>query len=273
MQVRAQGTYINDKIDLLIEYLLVDPFQRLFKRIFKHDVRSIRPPLTCCSIFKQKHDPRHRASTSSASECRLYHYVQWMGSFVGVCSRAQTLWPGIVPNLFWFTCHHESAPHGCTLSFQAKLHIALDLGDASGDGGYTFGEGPAAAAGVRKSNSSNSASGPTKEVEMQGLDSAGEAEEDEALLHSASQVGHCLAFSAASCELLAHGLQQWWAFIDTWEHVGVADAEICSHTHAQAAQRVDETLVGDLDLGAACDLAMGASHHRSSSSSSAQLVY
>ena len=43
MQVRAQGTYINDKIDLLIEYLLVDPFQHLFRRIFKHDVRSIRP--------------------------------------------------------------------------------------------------------------------------------------------------------------------------------------------------------------------------------------
>ena len=40
MQVRAQGTYINDKIDLLIEYLLVDPFQALYRRIFKQEVRT-----------------------------------------------------------------------------------------------------------------------------------------------------------------------------------------------------------------------------------------
>lgn len=159
------------------------------------------------------------------------------------------------------------------MTFQAKLHIALDLGDASGDGGYTFGEGPAAAAGIRKSNNSNSAGGPTKEVEMQGLDSAGKAENDETLLHSASQVGSLLAFCAASCELLAHGLQQWWAFIDTWKHVCVADAGICTNTRAHAVQRVDRTLVGDLDLGKACNLVMGASHHRASSSSSTQLVY
>ena len=106
-------------------------------------------------------------------------------------------------------CHHESAPHGCKLSCQAKLHIALDLGDASGDGGYTFGKGPAAAAGVRNSNGSNSASGPAKEVEMQGLDSAGKAEEDASLQHSASQVWSLLAICAASHELHMHGLQQW----------------------------------------------------------------
>ncbi len=41
LQVRAQGQYINDKIDLLIEYLFVDPFQRLYSRIFKHEVRSV----------------------------------------------------------------------------------------------------------------------------------------------------------------------------------------------------------------------------------------
>ena len=40
-QVRAQGTYISDKLDLLIEYLLVDPFQNLYRRIFKHDVRFV----------------------------------------------------------------------------------------------------------------------------------------------------------------------------------------------------------------------------------------
>ena len=38
VQVKAQGTYISDKIDLLIEYLLVDPFQSLFRRAFKQDV-------------------------------------------------------------------------------------------------------------------------------------------------------------------------------------------------------------------------------------------
>ena len=41
LQVRAQGQYINDKIDLLIEYLFVDPFQRLYSRIFKHEVRTV----------------------------------------------------------------------------------------------------------------------------------------------------------------------------------------------------------------------------------------
>ena len=40
-QVKAQGTYISDKIDLLIEYLLVDPFQSLFRRAFKQDVRTL----------------------------------------------------------------------------------------------------------------------------------------------------------------------------------------------------------------------------------------
>jgi hypothetical protein len=129
--------------------------------------------------------------------------------------------PGLAlcQNTFCSICHRESAPHGCKSSCQAKLHIALDLGDASGDGGYTFGKGPAAAAGVR--NSSNSASGPTKEVEMQGLDSAGKAEEDASLQHSASQVWPLLAICAASRELSAHGLQQWWAFIDTWDHTCV----------------------------------------------------
>lgn len=38
LQVRAQGQYINDKIDLLIEYLFVEPFQTLFRRVFKHEV-------------------------------------------------------------------------------------------------------------------------------------------------------------------------------------------------------------------------------------------
>lgn len=45
MQVKAQGTYISDKIDLLIEYLLVDPFQSLFRRAFKQDVRTPSPTM------------------------------------------------------------------------------------------------------------------------------------------------------------------------------------------------------------------------------------
>ena len=45
VQVKAQGSYISDKIDLLIEYLLVDPFQSLFRRAFKQDVRALSPTM------------------------------------------------------------------------------------------------------------------------------------------------------------------------------------------------------------------------------------
>ena len=70
---------------------------------------------------------------------------------------------------------------------QAKLHVALDLGEAKGDQGFTFGAGPAAAGG-RKLGSNNT-DGPTKEIEMQGLggDSAGQ-HEDDSLNHNAAQV-------------------------------------------------------------------------------------
>ena len=43
--MKAQGSYIGDKIDLLIEYLLVDPFQSLFRRAFKQDVRALSPTM------------------------------------------------------------------------------------------------------------------------------------------------------------------------------------------------------------------------------------
>lgn len=71
---------------------------------------------------------------------------------------------------------------------QAKLHVALDLGEAGGDQGFTFGEGPAAAGGRKPG--SNTTDGPTKEIEMQGLggDSAGQHEEDDSLKHNAAQV-------------------------------------------------------------------------------------
>lgn len=39
--MRAQGTYINDKIDLLVQYLLIDPFQALYSRIRKREVRPL----------------------------------------------------------------------------------------------------------------------------------------------------------------------------------------------------------------------------------------
>lgn len=64
---------------------------------------------------------------------------------------------------------------------QAKLHVALDLGEAGGDQGYTFGEGPAAAAGIK---SGSKAAHPTKEIEMQGMHG-----DDESLHHNAAQVG------------------------------------------------------------------------------------
>ena len=73
-------------------------------------------------------------------------------------------------------------------ALQAKLHVALDLGEAGGDQGYTFGEGPVAARGSKPS--SGSRDGPTKEIEMQGLgdDSAGQPEDDSSLQHNAAQV-------------------------------------------------------------------------------------
>ncbi|KAK9839613.1 hypothetical protein WJX81_000929 [Elliptochloris bilobata] len=37
--VRAQGLYINEKLDLLIQYLIVDPFQALYSRVFKRKAR------------------------------------------------------------------------------------------------------------------------------------------------------------------------------------------------------------------------------------------
>lgn len=40
VQVRARGTYINDKIDLLVQYLLIDPFQAVYSRITKRKARS-----------------------------------------------------------------------------------------------------------------------------------------------------------------------------------------------------------------------------------------
>ena len=55
VQVRAQGTYINDKIDLLIEYLLVDPFQALYRRLFKHEVGL--PALSLQVTHMRSHPP------------------------------------------------------------------------------------------------------------------------------------------------------------------------------------------------------------------------
>ncbi len=44
LQVRAEGQYINDKIDLLVQYLLVDPFQALYTRVFKRKARTTSFP-------------------------------------------------------------------------------------------------------------------------------------------------------------------------------------------------------------------------------------
>ena len=73
---------------------------------------------------------------------------------------------------------------------QARLHVALDLGEAGGDQGYTFSDGPAAAR--SRIPGSNRMEGSAKEIEMQGLggDAAGQAEEDGSLQHNAAQVMH-----------------------------------------------------------------------------------
>ncbi|KAK9905089.1 hypothetical protein WJX75_009516 [Coccomyxa subellipsoidea] len=105
--VRAEGQYINDKIDLLIQYLLVDPFQTLYTRIFKH---------------------------------------------------------------------------------KAKLHVALDLGDSTGDAGYSLGKGPPAT-GVKPDNSiemSRSVTDAHKHTAPSNT-ANGTTKEDSSLQHSAAQ--------------------------------------------------------------------------------------
>ena len=89
--------------------------------------------------------------------------------------------------LFYYWDHITGK--GSALVLQAKLHVALDLGEAGGDQGYSFGEGPVAAGGRKPG--STSGGGPTKEIEMQGVgdDSAGRHEEDSSLQHNAAQVG------------------------------------------------------------------------------------
>ncbi|EIE18772.1 hypothetical protein COCSUDRAFT_60075 [Coccomyxa subellipsoidea C-169] len=49
--VRAEGQYINDKIDLLVQYLLVDPFQALYTRIFKRKARTTSFPDSCDALI------------------------------------------------------------------------------------------------------------------------------------------------------------------------------------------------------------------------------
>lgn len=101
-QVRAQGVYINDKIDLLIQYLLVDPFQNLYSRIFKREVGSM-PMLIAYQLMQ--------IATASAADSPHEDMVT------------------DIP-----TCYAS----------QAKLHIALELGDSTGDKGFTLGQGPPA---------------------------------------------------------------------------------------------------------------------------------
>lgn len=45
-QVRAEGMYISEKLDLLVQYLLVNPFQALFSRVFKREVCMLCAPVT-----------------------------------------------------------------------------------------------------------------------------------------------------------------------------------------------------------------------------------
>ena len=70
-QVKAQGTYISDKIDLLIEYLLVDPFQSLFRRAFKQDVRTLSSIMLQVERVHKAADPllSCRAAGVSALRC------------------------------------------------------------------------------------------------------------------------------------------------------------------------------------------------------------
>ena len=88
---------------------------------------------------------------------------------------------------------------------QARLHVALDLGEAGGDQGYTFSDGPAAAR--SRVPGSNRRDGPAKEIEMQGLGDDSAAEEDSSLQHNAAQVLYCSWPAQVACpdKLLQNG--------------------------------------------------------------------
>ena len=50
-QKRAQGLYISEKLDLLILYLLVNPFQALYGRVFKREARPRSLALSALATF------------------------------------------------------------------------------------------------------------------------------------------------------------------------------------------------------------------------------
>ena len=47
-QKRAQGLYISEKLDLLIQYLLVNPFQALYNRVFKREAPAQPSAMHAC---------------------------------------------------------------------------------------------------------------------------------------------------------------------------------------------------------------------------------
>lgn len=69
--MRAQGTYINDKIDLLIQYLLVDPFQALYSRVRKREVRALLPLCALISLYSSvpRGSPASLVPACSAHAC------------------------------------------------------------------------------------------------------------------------------------------------------------------------------------------------------------
>ena len=78
--------------------------------------------------------------------------------------------------------------HG-VLNVQAKLHVALEMGDSTGDKGYSLGKGPPAT-GAKPDNSlemSRSVADAHKHPAPSGT-AKGTANEDSSLQHSAAQV-------------------------------------------------------------------------------------
>lgn len=85
---------------------------------------------------------------------------------------------------------------------QAKLHVALDLGDSTGDAGYSLGKGPPAT-GVKPDNSiemSRSVTDAHKHTAPSNT-ANGTTKEDSSLQHSAAQVAFCgpCGFAASCC--------------------------------------------------------------------------
>jgi hypothetical protein len=84
-----------------------------------------------------------------------------------------------------------------TRAWQAKLTIALELGEATGDKGYTLGQGPPCSSGETPSQSAHSGSVADEKTAL-GVSRTSAQSQVDLLQHSAAQVCQALVATAFS---------------------------------------------------------------------------